>query len=149
SGMKGTVQMVMQELLQLFGGRELLIVTRESEAHLVTLWRAEKLSDNQSVVFTWKQLDETEQKAYLCVMGEDSAAAAWHNSQTESVFTLDKHGVRTRGQKCYLPARFVEEHPFELLLSCAISAAPEVSVRLLLLDPMLGGRAETQLRFLQ
>src|SRR5262249_43413598 len=149
SGLKGTVQMVMQELLRLFGGRELLVVTRESEAHLVTLWRAEKLSDSQSFVFTWKQLEEAEQQDYLCVMGEDSAAAAWHNRQTTSIFTLDKHGIRTRGQKCYLPGNFVDEHPFQLLLSCAISAAPEVSVRLLLLDPTLGGRAETQLRFLQ
>jgi signal transduction histidine kinase len=82
-------------------------------------------------------------------MGEDSAAAAWHHRQTTSIFTLDKHGIRTRGQKCYLPGKFVDEHPFQLLLSCAISAAPEVSVRLLLLDPTLGGRAETQLRFLQ
>ena len=149
SGLKGTVQMVVQELLQLFGGRELLVVTRESEAHLVTLWRAEKLPDSQSVVFTWKQLDETEQQEYLCVMSENSAAAVWHNRQTASIFTLDKNGVRLRGQKCYLSAKFVQEHPFQQLLSCAISAAPEVSVRLLLLDPMLGGRAETQLRFLQ
>jgi signal transduction histidine kinase len=63
--------------------------------------------------------------------------------------TLDKEGLRTRGQQCYLAARFAEQHPFNLLLACAISAAPDVSARVLLFDPILGGRAETQLRFLQ
>src|SRR5260370_7547552 len=82
-------------------------------------------------------------------MGEDSAGAIWRNRNTVSSITLDKEGVRTRGQSCYLAARFVAEHPFNLLLACAISAAPEVSARVLLFDPILGGRAETQLRFLQ
>ncbi|HTJ86607.1 MAG TPA: histidine kinase [Terriglobales bacterium] len=149
SGLKGTVQIVMQELLDLFGGRELLVVTRESEAHLVMLWRAEKLATTGNVVFTWMQLDESEQQEYLCVMGEDSAGAAWHNRNTSSDFTLDKNGVRTRGHDCHLAPKFVKQHPFRLLLACAISAAPEVSARLLLVDPTFGGRAETQLRFLQ
>src|SRR5262249_3080407 len=52
-------------------------------------------------------------------------------------------------QRCYLAARFVAEHPFEVLLACAISIAPDVSARILMFDPVLGGRAETQLRFLQ
>jgi signal transduction histidine kinase len=149
AGLKGTVQIVMQELLELFGGRELLVVTREAEAHLVMLWRAEKLAKTGNVVFTWKQLEESEQQEYLCVMREDSAGAVWHGRNNSSALTLDKNGVRTRGQDCYLASRFVEQHPFRLLLACALSAAPEVSARLLLFDPTFGGRAETQLRFLQ
>ena len=41
------------------------------------------------------------------------------------------------------------EHPFDLLLVCAISVAPDISSRVILFDPLRGGRAETQLRFLQ
>ena len=149
AGLKGTVFTVLQELLKLFGGREILVITREAEAHLVMLWRVEKLASDENAVFTWRQLDESEEQQYLCVMGEDSAGAIWRNRNTVSSITLDKEGVRTRGQQCYLAARFVAEHPFNLLLACAISAAPEVSARVLLFDPILGGRAETQLRFLQ
>jgi signal transduction histidine kinase len=149
AGLKGTVFTVLQELLRLFGGRELLVITREAEAHLVMLWRVEKLAAGEDPVFTWRQLDESEEQEYLCVMGEDSAGAVWRNSHTASAITLDKEGVRTRGQQCHLAARFVAEHPFNLLLACAISAAPDVSSRVLLFDPTLGGRAETQLRFLQ
>jgi signal transduction histidine kinase len=73
----------------------------------------------------------------------------WRDRNTTSSITLDKDGVRTRGQECYLATRFVSEHPFRLLLASAISAAPDVSARLLLFEPRLGGRPETQLRFLQ
>src|SRR5436305_8328801 len=82
-------------------------------------------------------------------MGEESAGAVWHGRNTSSALTLDKNGILTRRHYCSLAARFVEQHPFERLLACAISAAPEVSARLLLVNPVFGGRAETQLRFLQ
>ena len=147
-GLKGTVQNVLQEILHLFGGRELLIITREAEAERVVLWRAEEL-DAGNVVFTWRQLDEAEEQEYLCVMGEGCAAAVWRRRSTASSITLDKNGLRIQGQRCYLSARLVAEHPFDVLLVCAISAAPDVSTRVLLFEPALGGRAETQLRFLQ
>lgn len=149
TGLKGTVQSVMYELLSLFGGRELLVITREAEAGLVVLWRAEKLEANGNVVFTWRQLDESEQQEYLCVMGEDSAGAVWRNQNTRSAIALDKDGVRSGGERCYLAARFVAEHPFEVLLASAIAIAPEISARILMFNPTLGGRPETQLRFLQ
>ncbi len=148
SGLKNTVQTVLQEILQLFGGRELLVITRESDADRVMLWRAEELK-NGSIVFTWRQLDESEEQAYLCVMGGESAGAVWRNGNTASSVTLDKNGTRTRDQQCYLAARFVDEHPFQLLLVCAIAAAPDVSTRILLFEPSRGGRSETQLRFMQ
>jgi hypothetical protein len=129
AGLKGTVQTVMHELLGLFGSRELLVISRETEGRLVMLWRAERARNNGSVVFTWRQLDESEQQEYLCVMGEESAGAVWRNQNTTSSITLDKNGVRTREQQCYLAARFVDEHPFEALLACAISIAPDVSAR--------------------
>jgi signal transduction histidine kinase len=148
-GLTGTVQTVMQEMLNLFGGRELLVITREADAQLVMLWRSEKFDGNTGPVFTWRQLDETEQQAYLCVMDEESAGGVWRDGRTTSSLTLNKDGARTGGRECYLAARFISEHPFRLLLVCAISAAPEVSARVLLIDPRLGGRPETQLRFLQ
>src|SRR6266404_5065134 len=147
-GLKGTVQTVLQEVLQLFGGRELLVITRESDADRVMLWRAEELKTG-SIVFTWRQLDESEEQSYLCVMGGDAAGAVWRNGNTASSITLDKNGTRTRDQQAYLAARFVDQHPFELLLVSAIAAAPDVSARILLFEPSRGGRSETQLRFMQ
>src|SRR5947207_11939883 len=81
-------------------------------------------------------------------MGDDSAGAAWRDGRKARSVSLDKDGGRTNSQS-YLRAKFVEGHPFRLLLACLISAAPDVSARVLLFDPLRGGRAETQLRFLQ
>jgi signal transduction histidine kinase len=148
AGLKATVQTVFEELLRLFAGRELLVVTREADADRVTLWRAEKLK-TANTVFTWRQLDESEQQEYFCVMGEDCAGGVWRNGNSASSITLDKDGTRTRGQQCYLAKNFAAGHRFDTLLVCAISAAPDVSARVLLFDPVRGGRAETQLRFLQ
>jgi signal transduction histidine kinase len=146
AGLKGTVQTVFQELLKLFGARELLVLTREAEAERVMLWRAEILEGN--AVFTWRQLDETEEQEYLCVMGDDCAGAVWREGRKASALCLDKDGTRANAQS-FLGSTFVAGHPFRLLLACVISAAPDVSARVLLFDPMRGGRAETQLRFLQ
>lgn len=147
-GLKGTVQAVLQEILKLFGAREILIVTHESEGDRVVLWRAEQLPA-ENVVFTWRLLDDLEAPQYLCVMGAESAAAIWRNRNSASAIAIDKYGTRAQGEQCRLPARFADEHPFNLLLVCAISPAPDVITRVLLFDPTLGGRAETQLRFLQ
>jgi signal transduction histidine kinase len=147
AGLKGTVQTVFQELLKLFGARELLVLTREAEAERVMLWRAEIL-EGSNAVFTWRQLDEVEEQEYLCVMGDDCAGAVWRDGNKASAIGLDKDGVRSNGQS-YLGSKFAAAHPFKLLLGCVISAAPDVSARVLLLDPLRGGRAETQLRFLQ
>ena len=149
AGLKGTVQTVMGELLRIFGARELLVITREADGHQVILWRAERLEDKDNLVLTWRQLDETEEQEYLCIMDENSAGAVWRDRNTTSSITLDKDGMRTQAGPCYLAARFVSEHPFRLLLACAIAVAPDVSARILLFEPSLGGRAETQMRFLQ
>src|SRR5215470_1664189 len=147
AGLKGTIQTVFQEVLKLFGGRELLVLTRESEAERVMLWRAEIL-DSANAVFTWRQLDEVEEQEYLCVMGDDCAGAVWRDARKASALSIDKEGIRTSSQS-YLGSRFVAAHPFRLLLASMISAAPDVSARVMLMEPSRGGRAETQLRFLQ
>src|SRR5947207_4217670 len=76
AGLKGTVQTVLQELLKLFGGRELLVITRDAEASRVMLWRAEQLQETGDAVFTWRQLDDSEEQESLCVMSVPSAGAA-------------------------------------------------------------------------
>ena len=147
AGLKGTVQTLFQELLRLFEGRELLVLTREAEAERVMLWRGEEAASG--FVFTWRQLDEAEEQDYLCTLENDVAGGVWRNGNQASSLTLDKDGLRTFGQQSYLATKLVDTHPFGTLLMCAISAAPDVSARVLLFDAQRGGRAETQLRFLQ
>lgn len=62
---------------------------------------------------------------------------------------MDDRGSAVREGKCTLSAAIADQHPHELLLMGSISAAPGVEARLFLLDPRLGGSAETQLSILQ
>src|SRR6266404_4286853 len=108
-GLKGTVQTVLQELLKLFGGRELLVITRDAEASRVMLWRAEQLKETGNVVFTWRQLDDSEEQEYLCVMSEQSAGAAWRKSSRSRClhpsFAVRPQSRRTMGNPIALSAR--------------------------------------------
>ncbi len=145
-GLKGTVQNVFGELLSLFGARELLIVTRETEAGRVTLWRAERTGDSQ-IVFTWRQLEHPEEQDYFFAVKEDCAGASWRRGNIASTLAIDGNGAPL-SVTCQLTPAFVARNTFRVLLGCAISAAPDVSARVLLVDPRLGGRTDTQLRFL-
>jgi signal transduction histidine kinase len=148
SGLLGTAQTVFQEVLQLFGARELVVLLREAEASRAFLWRGE-MHQRGNAVFTWRQIDESEEQQYQFTMDTEASAAAWRNRSLVSTIALNKDGVRLHGPQVQLNRRFSSGHAFRGLLACAISAAPEVSARIFLLDPLLGGRAETQLRFLQ
>lgn len=148
AGLKGTVQNVFGELLRLFEASELLIVTREAEAAPTMLWRAERTPDDQ-FVFTWRQLEHDQESDYIFPMDEGTAGAIWRRGSPTSSIALDKNGVRIYTKPCQLTPGFVSRYRFDLLLGCVITAAPDVSTRALLFNPRRGGRAETQLRFLQ
>jgi len=65
TGLKGTLQAVLQELLRLFSGRKLLLVTSETETNRAYLWRTEVLNKMAETVFTSRQLDTSEGQIYL------------------------------------------------------------------------------------
>ena len=148
AGLKGTVQNLLGELLRLFEASELLIVTREAVAAPAMLWRAERTAGDQ-FVFTWRQLEHAEEGDYFFPMGDASAGVIWRRGSRISSVTLDKSGARTYAKPCELTPGFVAQHRFDLLLGCVITAAPDVSTRALMFNPRRGGRAESQLRFLQ
>jgi signal transduction histidine kinase len=149
AGLKGTLQATLQELLKLFGSREVLLVASEAGANRVNLSRIERLRKAEDAAFTWRRLDDSEVQKYLFVIPEKSVAAAWRSGNTTSTLLIDNDGTPVRGPKCHLAATFLADHPFGLLLMSTFSAAPDVSARVFLFEPSLGDHAETQLRFLQ
>src|SRR5712692_2696536 len=132
AGLKGTLQATIQELLKLFGGRELLLVATESGTHRANLWRVEMPRDTGDAVFTWRQVDDFEEPAYLFAMPRECAGGAWRAGHEVSTLLVDNDGTRVRGPKCHLAAGFLAQHPFERLLVSTFSAAPDVSARVFL-----------------
>ncbi len=149
AGLKGTMLAVLQELLRLFGSRELLLVTSDAEANQAHLWRIDTIGETGEVFLTRRMLDASESRKYLFATPSDCTGAVWRGGNTASALTVDHNVARIRGPKCHLPEKFLAQHPFNLLLMTTVSAAPVVSARLFVLDPKVGGRPETQLRFLR
>jgi signal transduction histidine kinase len=149
AGLKGTLQAVLQEILNIFAARQLLLVAGEVETGSTNIWRAERLDQESEVVFSWGHLDQNERGTYAFEFPQSSVACAWRRGGAKSSITLDRDGMRTRGHKCTLPDVFIAAHPFRRVLAVDVCLAPEVSARLFLFEPRLDASPETQLRFLQ
>jgi signal transduction histidine kinase len=149
AGLKGTLQAVLTEVLNLFGARQLLLVAGDPEGGRANLWRVERLDSEPDVVFSWGHLEEDEWHKYAFEFPEPAVIGAWRKGHQRNAIALDRDGARIREPKCVLPREFLKEHHFDLMLSAGASFSPDVSARLFLFEPRLGGGTEEQLRFLQ
>ena len=149
AGLKGTVQAVLQEVLLLFGARQLILVAGDPETARSNLWRVERLEEDGEVVFTWGHLNQTEWVTYEFHLGDPGAVAAWRGNNERSAILLDRDGTRVRGPRKGLKSAFMSRYSFKLLLAGGINVASDVSARVFLFEPRLGGRPEEQLRLLQ
>jgi len=149
AGLKATLQAVMQDLMKLFGSRELLLVAREGKVQRANLWRVERVADTGGMEFTWRQLDDREGQSYFFELPAQCAGAAWLQSGPVSAITVDRDGKPLAGSKCQLLPEFLSRHAFDRLLASSIQVAPDLSCRLFLFEPKRGGLPETQLRFLR
>ena len=148
AGLKGTLQAVLQELLKLFRGRTLLLLTSETETNRVYLWRTEALDKMGETVFTSRQLDTPEGQAYLFPLPGDCGGAVWRGGTRMSTILIDGSGAQLRNAKCYLPREFPPQRHFNRLLMSTVSVSPAASARLFVFDPKIGWSSETQLRVL-
>ena len=146
AGLKGTLHAVLPELLKLFRGHTLLLLTSETETNRGYLWRAEALDKMGETVFTSRQLDSAEAQGYLFPLPADWAGAVWRGGNRMSAILIDAGGARIRHAKCYLPKEFPAQRHFNRLLMSTVSVSPAVSARLFVLDPKIGWSSETQLR---
>ena len=149
AGLKGSLRGVMQELLKLFRGRELLMLARESGTRGATLWRVERVRDTGEMIFSWKRLDDVDVQPYLCELPAQCAGAAWLGGRPASAITIDRDGNPLHGSKFLLSPKFVSQHPFGRLLTSSMLFAPDLFCRLFLLGPTGGGWPKEQLRFLR
>ena len=150
AGLKTSLQAVLQEILKLFRGRELLLLTREEAPNGgVNLWRVATLENDDEVNFSWRHLDDAQAKTYLFDLPAQGEGTAWLGGNPRNAITIDRDGKRLRGSECYLPQQFISRHPFGRLFTSSILFAPDISCRIFLFEPRVGGRPETQLRFLR
>jgi signal transduction histidine kinase len=148
AGMKATMQATLQEVLQIFDGRELWLVASEA-GRASNLWRVERLADTGELVFGWRQLQDSEASTYALDMPENCAGASFQENQNASTSAVDREGTALRAIQCHLASAFVRQHPFQRLLASVVTFPPHIAGRVFMFEPRLGGSPNTQLRFLQ
>jgi len=148
AGLAGALSQIVGEVLNLYGARRALIVSREGSNPRVSVGSLEVKSGIQEV--DWLDPGPSGTDTYL---GE-SVASAWyatsHRSAMEfSILGVDSLGDVVRGIDPALVRRFAEVHPFLQMCAIQFSIGQELAGRIFLLEPRFMSSVEDELRFLQ
>ncbi|HET9408043.1 MAG TPA: sensor histidine kinase [Candidatus Sulfotelmatobacter sp.] len=147
-GLKASVQATLQEILDLFGGRGLLLASHDARAGQGYLWRLERAGEDQKTVFSGRLLPKEEQARYFFALPEECAAAAWRKGPLSAV-AVDITGKRVHTDRCRVGEDFSLQHPHDLLLLGTVPMTPATAVRVFLFEPALSGPLQRQLQLLQ
>lgn len=149
AGLRGTLQAVVGELLQVFGAHEALLATQERRTGRAFLWRASAPDLRQKLALYTSELESGENEKYFFPMAADTWHARQRRDGSRELLALDPDGSRVRPLAGTLPDVFPAAHPFESLLVASFPMGGEWSVRLFLLDVSAGTERDTEMRFLR
>jgi len=148
SGMAAALSQIVGELMNLYGARRALIVSREGSNPRISVGSLEVERGIQEV--DWLDPGPSGADTYL---GE-SVASAWyatsHRSAMEfSILGVDSSGEVVRSIDPILMRRFAEVHPFIQMCAIQFSVGQELAGRIFLLEPHFMSNVDDELRFLQ
>ena len=148
SGMAAALSQIVGELMNLYGARRALIVSREGSNPRISVGSLEVERGIQEV--DWLDPGPSGADTYL---GE-SVASAWyatsHRSAMEfNILGVDSSGEVVRSIDPILMRRFAEVHPFIQMCAIQFSVGQELAGRIFLLEPHFMSNVEDELRFLQ
>lgn len=151
SGLTGTLQDIMKELLVLYGAKSALLASREANSYRVFAGEV-RAHDSQPSAFRWLDPAPSDKDLYLYETNEDVTFAWWrgpHKSEGFNTISLDADGSRIRNGNAELLQDFVQRHEARSVLAVSFVLGREWWGRIFLLDPSLAGDTEEELRFVQ
>jgi signal transduction histidine kinase len=147
-GLSRTLQDILAELLVLYGARQALIASQESDHYRVFVGTVEA-SENGPSPLRWLDSSPLDRETYLY----DSPADTWlvfPKSSSVEVLGLDSRGAKLRLPSPDGPGPLANRYSFKSLAAVSFTFGTEWIGRIFLLDPVLGGgEREEELRFLQ
>ncbi len=150
AGMTGTLQGIVGELLGMYGAKQALVASRESNSNRVFVGEMRSGSDAPST-FHWLEPSPSDREMYL---GEHPAEScfAWRNGRAGkagfNLVALDQEGVRMRRPSSDFLGRLAQQYEFGSVMAVSFVFGREWWGRIFLLDPSLTGEIEEDLRFL-
>lgn len=150
AGLTGTIQDVANDLLSLYGAKQLVIGSQETSNYRVFVGELRRVENDTP--FRWFDPSASDRDIYLY----DSPASTCYAARTGkqrigyfSVLGLDEQGVRIRDVPADFLDRLAQKYDFNSLMTVSFAFGREWSGRIFLLDPALTGDTEEELRFLQ
>jgi signal transduction histidine kinase len=152
AGLRASMQVVLEEILRLFGARQALLLVREKTTGRFFLWEVERVADQQPWPLRLAELDATAGNTYLF----PAPASAWfarrsppRRGNSFQLIGLDAQGRLLPATAFSLPDTFLAEHRVNSLLVAQSDFGEEWMGRLFLLELGAGSAPEGELRFLQ
>lgn len=151
SGLTGTLQQILGELLVMYGARQALIAAQESHSYHTFVGQV-RLEDGIPSVLHWLDPGPADRELYLY---ECPVAACYasrnHGPHGEPfrILGLDGEGARLRDASPVPAERLAERFAFRSLATVSFVFGTEWTGRIFLFDPSLTGDREEELRFLQ
>ena len=147
SGLTGTLQEILGELLSSYGAKQALVASLETNSQHMFLGEVRSLNVTPTT-FHWLEAAPADREIYLYKSPEEVCYAHWSHG-LDTLVALDGKGAPVRD----MPPKFLEamaqRHEFQGIATVSFVFGREWSGRIFLLDPAITGDIEEELRFLQ
>lgn len=150
AGLTGTIQEIAGELLSMYGAKQLLIASHETNNYRVFVGDLRRTEGATS--FRWMDPSATDRDTYLF---ESSAVTCYarrsgsRDVENFSLLGLDRQGGKVRDLTPEFLGPLAKKYDFRSLMTVSFVFGREWSGRIILLDPSLTGDTEEELRFLE
>jgi signal transduction histidine kinase len=154
AGLRGTLQAILGEFLEIFDAREVMLILQEGATGQTFQWEISRRPDGSSAAIRLEEIGPERQQTYFF----PSPADAWYADRTErqngppasGLTALDSEGHLMHNISWEVPESFRLEHPLSrTLLVLSLRFRAEWKGRLFLLDPGLSSPRSEELLFAQ
>jgi len=148
SGMTGTLQEILGDLLSTYSAKQALIASLETNSRHIFVGQLRSLSSTPTV-FHWLEPSQADREIYLYESPADACHAQWGGRRRRALVSLDHDGTRIKDVSRAMFDGISRKHEFRSLIAISFVFGSDWSGRIFLLDPVLNGDIEEELRFLQ
>jgi signal transduction histidine kinase len=149
SGLTGSLQAIMGELLSVYGAKHVVMATQEASNYRIYVAEVRALEAEPTL--RWLDPTEGDKDTYLY----DSKAAAGYaeknlkSGQETSVMALDAQGSKIEKPNAEFLGKLGQKYNFQTVMAVSFVFGQEWRGRVFLLDPTLTSDREEELHFLQ
>ncbi len=151
SGLTGTLQEIVGELMMMYGAGKTLVASNESTAHRVYVGEM-ALRGVEPSLFRWLDPSPSDGETYLFSSPAETSYVRSNGQPGNGAYYcygLDHEGQKVAGAAPSFPQRLAERHSFDDLVTVSFNFGQEWWGRIFFLDPSYLGEIVEELRFLQ